>query len=182
MDFGQKSTFTKCSFPMELKLYKIEFLFKLTIIQLDGFTSIFTKKFMIWLISRVRHYLALPLRSPADNRGFFYQYIFVKIVSWVLKYHRFSLGSFHVIKQEFTSSRIFAPWSALQGAELIKITILFTFLIHLWNIHMLSSICSILFEKPCENTKTRSPKSRASCFQIRILLKNYTFIKNMHKI
>lgn len=42
----------------------------------------------------------------------------------MLKYHRFSLGSFHVIKQEFTSSRILAPWSALQGAEIIKITIL----------------------------------------------------------
>lgn len=79
---------------------------------------------MIWLISRVHHYLALTLRSAVDNRGFFYQYIFVKIVSRVLKYHRFSLGSFHVIKQEFISSRILAPWSALQGAELIKITIL----------------------------------------------------------
>lgn len=42
----------------------------------------------------------------------------------MLKYDEFSLGSFHVIKQEFTSSRILAPWSALQGAELIKITIL----------------------------------------------------------
>ncbi|PEA06312.1 hypothetical protein CN425_25430 [Bacillus cereus] len=40
--------------------------------QLDTFTSIFTKKFMISLISRVRHYLTITLRSPADNRGFFY--------------------------------------------------------------------------------------------------------------
>ncbi|PEB44518.1 hypothetical protein CN971_17030 [Bacillus thuringiensis] len=32
----------------------------------------FTKKFMIWLICRVRHYLTLTLRSPVDNRGFFY--------------------------------------------------------------------------------------------------------------
>ncbi|PES88435.1 hypothetical protein CN491_26350 [Bacillus cereus] len=39
---------------------------------MDTFTSIFTKKFMIWLISRVRHYLTITLRSPADNRGFFY--------------------------------------------------------------------------------------------------------------
>ncbi|PFA26725.1 hypothetical protein CN390_27780 [Bacillus cereus] len=39
---------------------------------MDTFTSIFTKKFMIWLISRVRHYLTITLRNPADNRGFFY--------------------------------------------------------------------------------------------------------------
>ncbi|PFA08050.1 hypothetical protein CN919_08595 [Bacillus thuringiensis] len=39
---------------------------------LDTFTSIFTKKFMIWLFSRVRHYLMITLRNPADNRGFFY--------------------------------------------------------------------------------------------------------------
>ncbi|OOR05322.1 hypothetical protein BW897_31495 [Bacillus cereus] len=39
---------------------------------MDTFTSIFTKKFMIWLFSRVRHYLTITLRSPADNRGFFY--------------------------------------------------------------------------------------------------------------
>ncbi|TBL12841.1 hypothetical protein EYB35_11845 [Bacillus paranthracis] len=75
---------------------------------MDTFTSIFTKKFMIWLISRVRHCLTFTLRSPADNRGFFYQYIVVKIISRVLKYHRFSLRSFHVIKQEFKSSRILA--------------------------------------------------------------------------
>ncbi|PFL00146.1 hypothetical protein COJ28_31175 [Bacillus thuringiensis] len=48
---------------------------------LDTFTSIFTKKFMIWLICRVRHYLTLTLRSPVYNRGFFYQYIVVKIIS-----------------------------------------------------------------------------------------------------
>ncbi|PGW22597.1 hypothetical protein COD88_27610, partial [Bacillus cereus] len=41
------------------------------LIHLDTFTSVFTKKFMIWLISRVRHYLAITLRTPADNRGFF---------------------------------------------------------------------------------------------------------------
>ncbi|PRT01361.1 hypothetical protein C6352_29610 [Bacillus thuringiensis] len=99
---------------------------------MDTFTSIFTKKFMIWLISRVRHYLTLTLRSLVDNWGFFYQYIVVKITSLVLKYPRLSLGSFHVIKQEFTSSRILAPWSALQGAKLIKITFLLkTF--HLFN-------------------------------------------------
>ncbi|PDZ87670.1 hypothetical protein COE79_21710 [Bacillus toyonensis] len=39
---------------------------------MDTFTSIFSKKFMIWLFSRVRHYLTITLRSPADNRGFFY--------------------------------------------------------------------------------------------------------------
>ncbi|PDX94981.1 hypothetical protein CON23_03120 [Bacillus thuringiensis] len=39
---------------------------------LDTFTSIFTKKFMIWLFSRVRHYLTITLRNPADKRGFFY--------------------------------------------------------------------------------------------------------------
>ncbi|MBE7129676.1 hypothetical protein FT639_29490 [Bacillus mycoides] len=38
----------------------------------DTFTTIFTKKFMIWLISRVRHYLTIALRIPADKRGFFY--------------------------------------------------------------------------------------------------------------
>ncbi|PEC13712.1 hypothetical protein COD96_22310 [Bacillus thuringiensis] len=48
---------------------------------LDTFTIVFTKKFMIWLICRVRHYLTLTLRSPVDNRGFFYQYIVVKIIS-----------------------------------------------------------------------------------------------------
>ncbi|OTZ27937.1 hypothetical protein BK761_29535 [Bacillus thuringiensis serovar darmstadiensis] len=39
---------------------------------MDTFTSIFTKKFMIWLFSRVRHYLTITLRNPADKRGFFY--------------------------------------------------------------------------------------------------------------
>ncbi|AXK21356.1 hypothetical protein DPQ31_28110 [Bacillus sp. COPE52] len=39
---------------------------------MDTFTSIFTKKLMICLFSRVRHYLTITLRSPADNRGFFY--------------------------------------------------------------------------------------------------------------
>ncbi|PFB82918.1 hypothetical protein CN286_07930 [Bacillus anthracis] len=39
---------------------------------MDAFTSIFTKKFMIWLFSRVRHYLTITLRNPADKRGFFY--------------------------------------------------------------------------------------------------------------
>ncbi|MBE7107037.1 hypothetical protein FT637_29985 [Bacillus cereus] len=48
---------------------------------MDTFTSIFTKKFMIPLISRVRHYLTITLRSPADNRGFFYlNKDFVKIL------------------------------------------------------------------------------------------------------
>ncbi|PGM91340.1 hypothetical protein CN958_18190 [Bacillus cereus] len=36
------------------------------------FTSVFTKKFMIFLVNRVRHYLTITLRSPADIRGFFY--------------------------------------------------------------------------------------------------------------
>ncbi|PES06068.1 hypothetical protein CN480_06585 [Bacillus cereus] len=39
---------------------------------MDEFTSISAKKFMIWLISRVRHYLTFTLRSPVDKRGFFY--------------------------------------------------------------------------------------------------------------
>ncbi|PDY88621.1 hypothetical protein COI51_22390 [Bacillus toyonensis] len=39
---------------------------------MDTFNSIFTKKLMICLFSRVRHYLTITLRSPADNRGFFY--------------------------------------------------------------------------------------------------------------
>ncbi|PGD29367.1 hypothetical protein COM27_27500 [Bacillus wiedmannii] len=39
---------------------------------MDTFSTIFTKKFMIWLISRVRHCLTLTLRSPVDKRGFFY--------------------------------------------------------------------------------------------------------------
>ncbi|PGE14267.1 hypothetical protein COM64_24190 [Bacillus toyonensis] len=39
---------------------------------MDTFTSIFAKKLMICLFSRVRHYLTITLRSPADNRGFFY--------------------------------------------------------------------------------------------------------------
>ncbi|QWG50653.1 hypothetical protein EXW28_12605 [Bacillus mycoides] len=42
------------------------------LINLDAFTSIFTKKFMISLTSRVRHYLTITLRSPADNRGSFH--------------------------------------------------------------------------------------------------------------
>jgi len=71
----------------------------------------------------------------------------------VLKYHRFSLGSFHVIKQEFTSSRILAPWSALQGAELIKITILFKNYTYPKNIHKILllppfiSICVLFKER-----------------------------------
>ncbi len=43
-----------------------------TLIHLDAFTSAFTKKFMIWLDSRVRHYLTHTLRSLVDKRGFFY--------------------------------------------------------------------------------------------------------------
>ncbi|TNP26447.1 hypothetical protein FH036_08575 [Bacillus sp. CD3-5] len=39
---------------------------------MDTFTSIVTKKFMIWLFSRVRHYLTITLRNPVDKRGFFY--------------------------------------------------------------------------------------------------------------
>ncbi|OTX37162.1 hypothetical protein BK720_04715 [Bacillus thuringiensis serovar brasilensis] len=39
---------------------------------MDTFTIVFTKKFMIWLFSRVRHYLTITLRNPADKRGFFY--------------------------------------------------------------------------------------------------------------
>ncbi|PEP21720.1 hypothetical protein CN566_28370 [Bacillus wiedmannii] len=39
---------------------------------MDTFTSVFTKIFMIWLFSRVRHYLTNTLRNPADKRGFFY--------------------------------------------------------------------------------------------------------------
>ncbi|EDZ48892.1 hypothetical protein BCAH1134_C0482 (plasmid) [Bacillus cereus AH1134] len=39
---------------------------------MDTFTSIFTKKFMIWLFSRVRHYLTITLRSPVNKRGFFF--------------------------------------------------------------------------------------------------------------
>ncbi|PFI76943.1 hypothetical protein COI83_28935 [Bacillus cereus] len=39
---------------------------------MDTFTSIFTKKFMVWLISRVRHYSTFTLRSSVDKRGFFY--------------------------------------------------------------------------------------------------------------
>ncbi|PEC57907.1 hypothetical protein COF82_13925 [Bacillus wiedmannii] len=54
------------------RVAQIAFLFKLTIIYLDTFTSIITKKFMIWLFSRVRHYLTITLRNPADKRGFFY--------------------------------------------------------------------------------------------------------------
>lgn len=42
------------------------------LIHLDTFTSIVTKKFMIWLFSRVRHYLTITLRNPVDKRGFFY--------------------------------------------------------------------------------------------------------------
>ncbi|QWG93323.1 hypothetical protein EXW33_28180 [Bacillus toyonensis] len=39
---------------------------------MDTFTSISIKKFMVLLISRVCYYLTITLRSPADNRGFFY--------------------------------------------------------------------------------------------------------------
>ncbi|PDZ12286.1 hypothetical protein CON70_07150 [Bacillus pseudomycoides] len=53
--------------------YKIAFLFKIiSPNHLDTFTSIIPKKFMLRLISRVRHYLTITLRSPVDKRGFFY--------------------------------------------------------------------------------------------------------------
>ncbi|MDR4303070.1 hypothetical protein FOS05_18540 [Bacillus mycoides] len=52
---------------------------------MDTFTSIFTKKFMIWLISRVRHYLTITLRSPADKRGFFYLNSFLVKKPFTLK-------------------------------------------------------------------------------------------------
>ncbi|TNP01888.1 hypothetical protein FHY68_21250 [Bacillus pacificus] len=39
---------------------------------MDIFSIFLPKKFMIWLISRVRHYLTHTLRSPVDKRGFFY--------------------------------------------------------------------------------------------------------------
>ncbi|PAW38039.1 hypothetical protein CKQ70_28895 [Bacillus toyonensis] len=39
---------------------------------MDAFTSIFTKKFMIRLHSRVCQYLTITLGNPADKRGFFY--------------------------------------------------------------------------------------------------------------
>ncbi|PTC12244.1 hypothetical protein C6557_17795 [Bacillus wiedmannii] len=52
------------------------------LIHLDTFTSIFTKKIMILLFSRVRHYLTITLRNPADKRGFFYlNNDFVKILT-----------------------------------------------------------------------------------------------------
>ncbi len=38
---------------------------------------------------------------------------------------------------------------------------------------MLSSICSILFEKPCENTKTRSPRA----LTLGLLFSNKDFVK-----
>ncbi|PEY32706.1 hypothetical protein CN354_20725 [Bacillus cereus] len=44
----------------------------ITLNNLDTFTSIIPKKFMLRLISRVRHYLTMTLRSPVDKRGFFY--------------------------------------------------------------------------------------------------------------
>ncbi|PEC13165.1 hypothetical protein CN300_02460 [Bacillus thuringiensis] len=75
----------------------------------------------------------------------------------MLKFHIYSLGSSHVIKQEFKNSRILAPWSALQGAATIKITFLFTFLIHLRNIHVLSSVSSILFIISCEIYQNEKP-------------------------
>ncbi|KAA6470336.1 hypothetical protein DX931_28185 [Bacillus cereus] len=71
----------------------------------------------------------------------------------MLKFHIYSLGSSHVIKQEFKNSRISALWSALQGAETIKIT----FLIHLRNIHVLSSVSSILFIISCEIYQNEKP-------------------------
>ncbi|PEF77785.1 hypothetical protein CON80_29355 [Bacillus toyonensis] len=75
----------------------------------------------------------------------------------MLKFHIYSLGSSHVIKQEFKNSRILAPWSALQGVATIKISFLFIFLIHLRNIHMLSSVRSILLIIPCEVYQTKNP-------------------------
>ncbi|KAB2371465.1 hypothetical protein COE26_27575 [Bacillus cereus] len=75
----------------------------------------------------------------------------------MLKFHIYSLGSSYVIKQESKNSRILAPWSALQGAATIKITFLFTFLIHLRNIHVLSSVSSILFIISCELYQNEKP-------------------------
>ncbi|QWG50310.1 hypothetical protein EXW28_10705 [Bacillus mycoides] len=52
---------------------------------MNTFTSVFTKKFMILLISRVRHYLTITLRNPADNRGFFYLNSFLVKKPFTLK-------------------------------------------------------------------------------------------------
>ncbi|QWG37824.1 hypothetical protein EXW35_05050 [Bacillus mycoides] len=52
---------------------KIAFLFQMMPLFIWTYLPLFSpKKFMISLISRVRHYLTITLRSPADNRGFFY--------------------------------------------------------------------------------------------------------------
>ncbi|PRT19141.1 hypothetical protein C6360_22840 [Bacillus wiedmannii] len=64
----------------------------------------------------------------------------------MLKFHRYSLGSFHVIKQEFKNSRILAPWSALQGAKPFKITILFKSFTAIKNIHTISCSPFFLYE------------------------------------
>ncbi|PEM23013.1 hypothetical protein CN617_29645 [Bacillus wiedmannii] len=53
-------------------IYNSVFIKNDALIHLDTFTSIFTKIFMIWLFSRVRHYLTNTLRSLVDKRGFFY--------------------------------------------------------------------------------------------------------------
>ncbi|RAN82493.1 hypothetical protein B5P42_12080 [Bacillus sp. SRB_331] len=69
---------------------------------MDVFTSIFTKKFMIWLISRVCHYLTITLRSPADNRGFFYlNKDFVLILLNIIRFRfnkrvRINFNTYHI--------------------------------------------------------------------------------------
>ncbi|OTY03860.1 hypothetical protein BK731_17645 [Bacillus thuringiensis serovar muju] len=55
---------------------------------MDTFSTIFTKKFMIWLISRVRHCLTLTLRSPVEKRGFFYSnHYFIEFSKLYSAYH-----------------------------------------------------------------------------------------------
>ncbi|PFV85116.1 hypothetical protein COL05_04080 [Bacillus sp. AFS059628] len=70
---------------------------------MDTFTSIFTKKFMIWLFSRVRHYLTITLRNPADKRGFFYlNNDFVKLNFYYLIWFRHVCMPCHRIFRMFS--------------------------------------------------------------------------------
>ncbi|KAA0781036.1 hypothetical protein DN404_01120 [Bacillus sp. TE8-1] len=72
----------------------------------------------------------------------------------------FTLHILHSFKSELYPSGLFRHMAGDLVNYLlfpIKITILFTFLIHLRNIHMLSSVSSFLFIKLCELYRHKKP-------------------------
>lgn len=84
-------------------------------INLDTFSTIFTKKFMIWLISRVRHCLTLTLRSPVDKRGFFYSSNhFIEFFNSYSAYHALECSTILYSTPSFLNSPIaYHQWSTV---------------------------------------------------------------------